>query len=376
MKLVTLEDYIDFMSGLKDLNGNHTTIFRMRGNSPLKLASYDVAFIESLSDQISAGIPMTSKQVMLAERLLSVYQRQLGKLGVALPEKIVLRNGIRAISYDKKVSIDDGKIQIKFPYNSDLIEILKTYAKTAQGSFAWNHEARVWELGMTEYNVSLAVALGEAHKMEITDEVRELFKQIEEVEKTPYRIELTIEDGKPVIKNAPKSMLEYIEEHVGFDDLLKLVDASGALGYTVDENIMNLVSQEKGTNFKIFCEQREINAASANSGLSISLDDIIVWAKEVGRLPICVYSPNFIRNNLSPFHQFFTQEEIIQVGIADADAHFSSYKLVFTNRILDTWEGRIPLLITYANLFHGSIKKRFLEKAEKIAYFCPELPNR
>jgi len=82
---------------------------------------------------------------------------------------------------------------------------------------------------------------------------------------------------------------------------------------------------------------------------------------------------------MSEYKKFFEEDEIKVITLKD-NIDFSSLsddkiKLIYSNRIITDWKGRMPLLVTYANLMHGSTKKEFLSKAEKVVYYCATLPR-
>jgi len=110
------------------------------------------------------------------------------------------------------------------------------------------------------------------------------------------------------------------------------------------------------------------------------LTDLIKWATIVDRFPILVYNPNVIIPALDPFRKFFTDEEIKVINLSekvDGPLVVDSFvKIVYTNKVLGNWQGRIPLLITYANLMHGPTKRNLLNSAEKVVYYCDKLPTK
>jgi len=371
-----IETYLEFIGGHRDAQGKQT--FSWMNPNRIKLATYDVNFIDSVTEQTMRNVGLTDKQAFLAEKLIATYEKQLKKLGIDQPDHKNYRLGIRTINRSKCLTLVDNKLHMRFPFDEDLINEIKLFAKTSQGIVFWDHENKVWSFANTEYNLSWAVMLAQSNGMQVDAEVMELFNLILEAEQTPYAIELKYGDDGCYIENAPSSMVEYLEANGGFDDIYKLVDYSGALGYTVSEEISQLMQTELGSPFMKLCADRAINMTPSTG--ACKMEDILEWAIAVDRTPIVVYNPNFLKVDMTVFEKYFKPEEIQTISlkgdptlpiVVDPVA-----QIVYTNKVLPDWQGRMPLLITYANLMHGANKRRFLVCAEKVVYYCSPLPGR
>jgi hypothetical protein len=171
-------------------------------------------------------------------------------------------------------------------------------------------------------------------------------------------------------------MHEFIDKYVGFDDLYKLIDYAGVLGYTIDQEILDVFNSQYGKDFTDLCSKRFIDYPPGQP-----IGEIMEWVKVVNRYPICVYNPNFIKSVPATFATYFEPDEI-QIFDMKSDTTQDvitidpKIKLVYTNKVIPHWDGRIPLLISYANLMHGTSKKAFLDKADKVVYYCETLPKR
>jgi hypothetical protein len=369
-----IEDYIEFIVGLKDKNGKSTSVFW--ASPVLSLANYDVGFITSVSEQITNTVAMSDRQAVLAYRLIEKYARQLSKLGVDQPNHKHHRLGVRQLDRSSKAYINaDNVICLKFPFDERIITAIKNEAKTSQGSIQWEPTFKEWQFALTEYNLSWVYAFASCNKIAIDASVEELFKLIEECEQTPYKIELQVDGNECKITNIPQSMHDYITQYIGFDDLYALVDNAGVLGYTIDQNIYDTLKTQHGSLFLNLCSKRHINHMP---GEDIKL--VLDWAKVVNRYPICVFNPNFTKSAVEIFKQHFDEDEIQIIDMKTNTDHepvvlAPKTKIVYTNRVLPNWEGRIPLLITFANLMHGATKRSFLDKADKVVYYCATLPR-
>lgn len=362
-----IETYIEFLSDLRDNTGS---AYGWSIKNNIQLASYDIGFVRSVAEStMFHNKAMTTKQAELSYRLIAKYEKQLTNRGVDQPTHTNHRLGIREVKYENSLSIENDKAVFRFTYNDKIISSVKEFAKGAQGEMRWSREDRAWISAITEYNISWLVAFSNTVGIAVSAEAQKLFDLIIESENSHKDITLAFSsNGDLVIENGPTSMTEYITENIGYDDLLKLVDYSGMLAYKVSDEIINIVAQEKGEIFVKLCTARNID-------IQENMSEVIRWAKETNRLPICVYNPNLLNLNLDVFKEHFTDDEMQIFGPRQYTKPVDfSKKFVYTNKVIP-WEGKMPLLITYANLMHGATKKGLSNKAEKIVYYCPTLPR-
>jgi len=369
-----IEEYIEVISGYKDVMGKAINYFIAPQRTLIKMSDFDQKFAESIGDQLMRGIALTDRQAVTVDRLLSTYSSQLAAHSIGMPDHKNYRDGLRVLNRHESLILANNKLYFRFRYDASMVETIKSFARTSQGHVSWDSDEKAWVFANTEYNLSWVVALAQAHNIEVTADCQTLFDQIVELEQIPYRIELVYQDNKLSITNAPDSMIEYIENSVGFDDIYALVDMSGALGYTVSDEIREAMSSELGEPFVKLCSDRTIGMSN-----TADLGEIVEWAIAVDRLPICIYSPNFTKPRLGCLPTYFTEEEIMTVSISDPvpDPFVvpNGIKVIYTTKVIPTWASRLPLLISHVNLMHGTSKRTFTQVAEKIVYNCPQLPR-
>ena len=363
-----IESYIEFIGGYRDRTGKQVSYWAT--DPVIALASYDVGFVTSVAEStIIHSVPMSHRQAELSEKLIAKYEKQLTNLGISQPGHTNYRLGKREVVHVNSLTLSGDSMFFRFKFNDKTIADVKAFVKESQGRVNWSKDEKAWVFGLTEYNVSWAVAYAQANGISVSDEVKELFDLIVEAEANPKLIELQLVDGKLVIQNAPDSLNEYIAENIGFDDIYTLIDSAGVLAYAISPEILNLISSEHGEVFAKLLANRYIEMQN-------NVPEILKWAKSVNRLPICVYNPNILNFDLTQFLDEFTEDEI---QIIDMKNHTNTVdttkKLVYTNKVIE-WPGRLPLLITYSNLMHGAPKKAFADRAEKTVLCCPPLLKR
>lgn len=335
-----VEDYIEYIGGYRDATGKSLGIFDTV-TTPLSLARYDVKVIDSLADQTAfKNQAYTDKQAKLAASLVDKYRKQLSKLQIPIivPETLdKFKLGIRQMDRTRAIYINDDKLHVRFPFDTKLIELMRTLGKEGEGSAAFDYDNKVWVLGLTEHHVNWIMAIAESYDFKISDEVKELYNKILEVEQTPFKIELIEQDGKFTITNAADSLIDYIEQNLGGFDLenyVTLVDNAAVLGYEVDPWLVDRIANAYGISAPLILTRNHNFKRD-----SITMDDIVAYAKAVNRLPVYVYSH----------------------GLPKKDTDDIKYLNRNVNPELQT-----KLLVTTTNLMIGSRKQAWITNAEKI----------
>jgi hypothetical protein len=248
-----------------------------------------------------------------------------------------------------------------------LIDQVQEYKKTSQGSMSWHSEDKVWAFGLTESNINWLVAWGEIHQFEIDQEVRNLYNKIIAVEQTEFKIKLINGPNGLTITNAPSSMLEYINTKLGgitADNLIKLIDYASVLGYEVDDSIPRIALLD------LFGIKRNLHVPP---GIPNSLDTVFEYANLTNRYPVCIYDPSLRGVDLSQF----TEDEIVRFDVSGKtktnDYNYYGIKVIYANKIPAHWDYDIPLLVSTVEMLYGGKRMEWLNRAEKVVYYCEHL---
>lgn len=343
-----VEDYIEFMGGYRDAGGTLYGLFDQR-QPPISLARYDVKLITSLASQTSEScIGYTDRQAELARRLVSKYKKQLANLPTpiiapTLEEHLGFRMSLRRIDRRRRVYVEQDKFILKFPFDSELINSLKKQLKEGQGSGHWDNQNKTWALGMTESTLNWIMAVKDHHNVEISDDVEKLAQAMLAREQSDYRIELVLDNDTLSITNAASSLLDYIEHKLGglqLDNLVKLVDNSSVLGYTVSQEILSRLNINNKYHNWLIKKQIKLDT---NLEEAQTLDNVIEYARLTDRLPVYLYQGQNLAKKPS-----------------------DNPDLVYLDRDSDpTIEPR--LLVTTTTFMIGHKRARWLQSAEKIA---------
>jgi hypothetical protein len=322
--------------------------------------------------------PFTQRQADLACRIILKYARQLATkcVDISPVENPQWRLAIRAMDYSRRVYIEDDVIILRFPYNANTIETIRDVTKTSQGSAAWNRTNKRWEFALTEYNLSWIVAWCLANEFDIDPAVTILFEKLSEVEESGYVIELCVTDaGQLTIHNAADSLLSYVNIHLGgfeFANLLRLVDMSAVLGYTVHADIINALTTEYGARFYNLMSNREVKI---NPGTLMSTDDfasVLDYADKMERWPVVVYEPDLTGKMLDRLNEL-RPNQVFQSRRKDEIS--SDYRYIYTNTPIRKMES-IPLIISSAGMVFGGDKQLMIQRSGKVVYCAADVYNK
>ena len=346
-----LEEYIEFIGGYRSATGKVHSMFDHLP-VPINLARYDVNFIQNVSEQTtniygygSKNVAAyTDRQAELAYAIVDKYRKQLLNLKppVIVPERVrdlQLKHGLRQVDRTKSVTIADGNFVLKFPYDRTLIELIKTQMKEGNGAAKFDGEKKVWVMAMTEDMLNWIMAICPGREFVIDEEIHLLYRNLQDMEQTPFAIELGIVVDQPVILNAPSSMLDYINTNLGglsLDNLLVLVDNGPVLGYNVSSAVTERIKAQYPQYWDLVRFRK-----SKFSKSSIGLKDIVEYARLTNRLPVHVYENGLPKE--------------------------STDGVIYLNRGI-SYNVHPKLLVTTTNLMIGSRKESWVMNSEKMIY--------
>jgi hypothetical protein len=367
----TVEDYLEVLAGKRDLITGvlkPTSWMGYEFKPIVSLARYDVNFLNSVTDHTLGGNALTDRQAELAVKMVLKYTRQLNVKSVSTEPLVTpkYRHTLRVIDRSKSLWMDQENLYLRFPYNAEMIQQLRELLSTRQGSARFDKDAKTWTIAISEYNVNFLYTWAKGHEFNISDDVQSVMAEILEIESVPYKIELVCDAQGVRITNAPASMIEYIQSRgVGFtpEDLVKLVDLSSVLGYTVDEDVFKAVELAIGSDLVVFAQKREYEL----NGDASHIDRLIRYATVTNRLPVIIFDTT-PKNSLSTYQEILGPDQITVLGnrqLASLDE--ITTPVVFAHRAVNV--NRMPLIVSHVGLIAGGEKSMMIQNSEKIVYF-------
>lgn len=339
----------------------------------INLARYDVSIVNSMAEQINRGLGFSDKQAILAHKIVCKYKRQWNLAGYDVTqqqENGLFKLPIRTIDRSTLIDIDENKILIRFPYNQDLISKVRANTNDIPGSCFFDKDKRCWVASLIEPRIKWAYKFGNENNFEFSQEFITVYELVKDCPE--YKICLKANSQQFFIENAAESLVDYINQHGGFgyDNIVKLIDMAGVLGYTVEESVFKYVNSNLSIESIRIMTQRETNI-TYDIGSDIDLSHTIAYAELTGRFPIYVYEANTnqIRTQLD---RYFSSSDIVDRKLNPQSK--AKGKVIYFNhwRLADL---AIPLLVTTHVLMIGNRRQQMLQCSDKIVFFSQRVEN-
>ena len=157
----------------------------------------------------------------------------------------------------------------------------------------------------------------------------------------------------------------YINEHLGgfsIENLLRLVDMSPVLGYTVSDTIYEAISTEFGFRFYNLLASRETKINPSTFFTSGDFESILNYADQVQRWPVVIYEPDLSGRMLTKLKDIYGED-------------YDRTRYIHTTKPLRDLI-HIPILISSAGMLFGGDKMSMLQHAEKIVYCAQDVYNK
>jgi hypothetical protein len=375
-QFTNVEEYLELIAGYRDLASGIRNPMVFSFSPIISLARYDTSVIDSMAQASLSSKALTERQGELAIKIILKYKKQLAQKGIdiaPIEEDPKFRVKPRTMDYRKSLYIKDDKILAKFPYSTQLIESIRAFKKDAQGDCEFQVDEKVWKFGMTEYNLNWTHSIAKLNGFEVDDEITQLIAQMTDVEKVPFKIELYVDGDTLNITNCPAGLREHIETTMGgfgFENLEKLADHAGELGYTIRDSLATALTKEYSTLFVKLAQTRE---AKFQNVYPDKFKQVIDYALTVGRKPIVVFEPDQSNKLFNMLMECYPGKHIQVLASAkgsmeiDPDADF-----VHTTKTLRSLE-YIPFLVSTAGMIYGSDKQIMFQRAGKVVYLTPEV---
>ena len=193
-----IEYCIEIMSGAiappKIPKGRHTGI-----GMYIKLARYDVNFVNNVSSYIQRGMGMTTRQRELAISLTGKYRKQFRSIGVdvsQLFEKPEFRTSIRTVDRSKRLEIVKELIHLYFPYNQDMIKEMNTMLRDGDlihnSKSQWNADDKRWDINNTEGNFVTLYNWAKKNSFDFSPESTKYYNELSVILKNPNKYNLSL----------------------------------------------------------------------------------------------------------------------------------------------------------------------------------------
>ena len=234
--------------------GRHTGI-----GMYIKLARYDVNFVNNVSSYIHRGLGMTSRQRELAIKLTAKYRKQFRNVGIdvsGITKNPEFRTEVRTVDRSKRFSVINDFIHLYFPYNQEMIKEINTMLREDvlihNSQSQWNADEKRWDINNTEGNFITLYDWSKKNKFDFSPESIKYYNKLDKIiqNQEKYNIYATAKDDSSLeLHNAPKELQEYWNSHIKDKKLLEQVKSCGLLAIDLDKSVLtkynfNKIQQE------------------------------------------------------------------------------------------------------------------------------------
>jgi len=261
MTLRYVEDYLEFLYGTMDKEGNGTSLSKFsmhNNNNKIKLATYDKSPVASMGAFCAKARTenyescLTDRQIELARKIITKYRRQFLLVGIVLPESdldIKLRHPVRKIDRSKYLEHDvaNKQLNLKFPYDPKKISSLHDYVNASSGKAEWINSDRRWQFDLTEGNIVKILDLFQNEDLKIDESLTSIVTDV--LTAGPKDLpSLTLEDGVMKLANCHPQVNEYLKslnwEANQINKLASWASQAVALGLRIDETVLDKLLEQ------------------------------------------------------------------------------------------------------------------------------------
>lgn len=360
-----VEDYLEFIASVNPPY-----------NPVISLARYDVNIVASMAHQTINNIALTDKQAVLAHKIVVKYKRQLLNQNVdlgSIEHKPEYRLPIRNVDRSKEIVLKDNSIILRFPYDNNIIQDFQNSGKSVPGRLVFDRTEKVWSADVSEARLLWLESLVDKYQFDISDQVKTLVEQVKQIQAQEFKIELTEQDDLLCVSNAETSLDDYIKDNLGgFEksNLLKLIDYSSVLGYSVNKDILEKQLEHYTLITKKLLLNKVCHLPADTPG---NLEAIVEYARLVKRNKIVIYDP-MLNANIEHLDKIFGNK-IAMIKSTQRKLDIEDYECLYLTNWMPSWKIEIPLLLTFNAMMIGPKKQSIMQYSDKIVFCTKTMYN-
>lgn len=289
-----IEDWILWMASKRDDLGNEIDFSYYR-KPPIKLANYDVSFINRSADGIERGMGFTERQLHAAAKIIAKYQRQIvdkiNKDPVYLTETDVPPHRLAVREVDRSFSVrkHQNYYEVRFPYNPVMVDAMHKLSAHSTGDYNWNKSMRCWHVGLTEPNLALLRDFVRSHKnhsWSVDAETRFDFANVDsiradELAHVPY-LDLNDHDKLTAFNTNPHLKAALDADFDWNQDLVNAAFRADNYGLRVGPKLTNHIKTHYSNIHKaVLATQAEIFTRSKSLDTNLRINDLEQFMKTI-----------------------------------------------------------------------------------------------
>jgi hypothetical protein len=252
--------------------------------SPAVVLPADKGILTSIDRQVKRGAALTDRQHDLVKTKLLSYKDFLFSAGITdLQEKLdVLKCPLRSVDRSKSVVINNGLIEVKFPFNKKTIVTLDSVVQKCKRFYSHEKGSNIHKFKLNEVTVNEVISAFQHKNFYIDPDVNKFYEKIKEIEMNKESVLPGIYNNK--LENFKKSALDLMYLELGpltSQNLIKFYDRRRRYGIA---DINGTVYQNTLIETIAYREETEI---AVNPEMH-SLDSIVDAMLQLERFPILV----------------------------------------------------------------------------------------
>jgi hypothetical protein len=217
----TIEQYLMTLTGLINKQYNFC------------LLDGDSVILTSIARQLNKGVAMTDRQYSLVKSKLVNYKDQFEKNNMNHLDQALttVAQPLRTIDRSQTVSVEDGWLVVKFPFNKKTISQLDSVATKYRRFYKHDRGSNVHHFKMYEPAINEIVELFKGKSFEISPELFDISNEVETIKSQELSYIPHISDQG--LTNLPDHAVEFIQNDLGNleENKIKYWDRSIRYGY-------------------------------------------------------------------------------------------------------------------------------------------------
>ena len=308
--LTYLEDFLEYIGGYRTNQGKSASVFPFTVNHDIRLANYDHNIVGTMSYQTFCGNPLTDRQYELAVKLVYKYRKQLQQKGVIVPDNLPLRMPLRTVDRSKTIIYDENlsEFQIRFPFNADLVNEIRTLTFLNCGTVVFDRERRIWSAAATIPNLVWIVQWAQEKDFEIKFNHNQLLEHFYNNLMIP-RLKLaegSIRDLE--IENNPGNMnLEELNQPG--QTLLQAITRASEWQVTIDPKVTECAKQEGADPQWVEWSSRRMIHVRPGDQVQ---EKFFQWLETVNLWPVLWHSSDI--EDLAALNNYFGQNRVLKLN--------------------------------------------------------------
>lgn len=216
----------------------------------ISLGTYDKKFLSNIeSINLTNHRPLTSNQVILFEKIIKRYKRQIEKLEVSVDDLIKLPWNLAPIESSPQFTevhllLVDNELVLRSPYKKDFV----TEFRKLDINPTWQAEDRFWLITASTHNLKVVKKCLEKHysKINYCEKITKMIEDVKVYEDCKYwDPTLVYRNGNYYVYGITSSLNEVVQ-HIDINMNLSTLSTISQHGISIDDTVVTQFEEQYG----------------------------------------------------------------------------------------------------------------------------------